>query len=139
MQSIPSPERRAAASSMGEGLPCQTLRSGRYWSRRPPTAWTAMPPFRSMTGITRKLTGVITSRPSPTILIHEWVTGGGMADTVLPPSWAAEGSAMRRAIAGDFAALEGGRARVIVTLDARLDDDPGPWTVVRIEARQYPH
>jgi predicted ATP-grasp superfamily ATP-dependent carboligase len=92
-----------------------------------------------MTGITRKLTGVITSRPGPTILVHEWVTGGGMADTVLPPSWAAEGRAMRRAIAGDFAALEGGHARVIVTLDARLDDDPGPWRVVRIGARHYPH
>jgi predicted ATP-grasp superfamily ATP-dependent carboligase len=91
-----------------------------------------------MTGITRKLTGVITSRPTPTILVHEWVTGGGMADTMPPPSWAAEGRAMRRAIAGDFAALEGGRARVIVTLDDRLDHDPGPWTVERIGARHDP-
>ena len=39
---------------------------------------------------------------------------------------------MRRAIAADFAALAGGLARVIVTLDARLPDDPGPWTIERI-------
>ena len=38
-----------------------------------------MPPFRSITGMTWKLTGVITSRSQPTILVHEWVTGGGMA------------------------------------------------------------
>ncbi|MHB1556762.1 MAG: ATP-grasp domain-containing protein [Isosphaeraceae bacterium] len=73
-----------------------------------------------------------TSRNVPTILVHEWVTGGGAADATLPPSWVAEGQAMRRAIAGEFAALDGGRSRVIVTLDARLDDDPGPWEVHRI-------
>lgn len=39
---------------------------------------------------------------------------------------------MRRAIAGEFAALDGGRSRVVITLDARLDEDPGPWSVVRI-------
>lgn len=82
--------------------------------------------------MTRKLTGVNTSRNVPTILVHEWVTGGGAADETLPPSWIAEGEAMRRAIAGEFAALDGGRSRVIVTLDARLDDDPGPWEVHRI-------
>jgi tyramine---L-glutamate ligase len=98
-----------------------------------------MPPFRSMTGMTRKLTGVITSPIDPTILVHEWVTGGGMAAGPTPePSWAAEGHAMRRAIARDFAALYGGEARVIVTLDARLDDDPGPWTIARIGTGQHP-
>jgi predicted ATP-grasp superfamily ATP-dependent carboligase len=45
---------------------------------------------------------------------------------------------MRRAIAHDFAALQGGRARVVVTLDARLDDDPGPWTIARVGAREHP-
>ena len=35
---------------------------------------------------------------------------------------------MRRAIAREFAAFDEGRARVVVTLDARLADDPGPWT-----------
>jgi tyramine---L-glutamate ligase len=99
-----------------------------------------MPPFRSMTGMTRNLTGVITSPLEPTILVHEWVTGGGMAaETTIQPSWSAEGHAMRRAIARDFAALNGGKARVIMTLDARFADDPGPWTVARIGPGQHPH
>ena len=41
---------------------------------------------------------------------------------------------MRRALAADFAAAAGGTARVVVTLDARLPDDSGPWTVERIDA-----
>jgi tyramine---L-glutamate ligase len=65
------------------------------------------------------------------VLIHEWVTGGGMAGSPLESSWAAEGRAMRRALAADFAASSG-VARVIVTLDHRLPDDPGPWNVVRV-------
>lgn len=65
-----------------------------------------------------------------TVLIHEWVTGGGLADEPLPASWAAEGGAMRRAIAADFASLPG--VRVVVTLDPRLPPEPGPWTAVRI-------
>ena len=64
-----------------------------------------------------------------TILVHEWVTGGGLVGSPLPASWAAEGRAMRRAIAADFARLPGRPARVIVTSDARLADDPGPWTI----------
>jgi tyramine---L-glutamate ligase len=67
-----------------------------------------------------------------TILVHEWVTGGGLAGSPLPASWAAEGAAMRRAIAADFAGLPGGSVRVIVTLDASLPDDPGPWNLERI-------
>lgn len=86
----------------------------------------------------RKLTGVTTSRSSLTILVHEWVTGGGMAGSDLPASWAAEGDAMRRAIAGDFAALDGGRAHVVVTLDARLAEDRGPWDVERITTDDDP-
>jgi tyramine---L-glutamate ligase len=82
---------------------------------------------------------VITSRPNPTILVHEWVTGGGMAGESVPLSWAAEGRAMRRAVAGEFAALHGGQARVIVTLDVRLEDDPGPWTVERVRGGDHPH
>ena len=53
-----------------------------------------------------------------TVLIHEFVTGGGLIGRDLPPSWAREGSAMRRAVAADFAALPG--VRVLATLDARL-------------------
>jgi predicted ATP-grasp superfamily ATP-dependent carboligase len=45
---------------------------------------------------------------------------------------------MRRAVARDFAALDGGRARVVVTLDDRLEDDPGPWMVERIRAGDDP-
>jgi predicted ATP-grasp superfamily ATP-dependent carboligase len=37
---------------------------------------------------------------------------------------------MRRAIAGDFAALPG--VSVVVTLDERFPEEPGPWSVVRI-------
>lgn len=65
---------------------------------------------------------------SKTVLVHEWVTGGGLAGAALPASWAAEGSAMRRAIAADFAGVPG--VRVVMTLDARLGPEPGPWTVV---------
>ncbi|QEH37344.1 carbamoyl phosphate synthase-like protein [Aquisphaera giovannonii] len=65
-----------------------------------------------------------------TVLVHEWVTGGGLAGEAMPPSLAAEGSAMRRALAREFAAAG---LRVRVTLDARfLEDDPGPWSVVRL-------
>jgi tyramine---L-glutamate ligase len=73
-----------------------------------------------------------------TILVHEWVTGGGLAGSQCPESWAAEGRAMRRAIAADFAALRGTGSRVIVTLDARWPDDPGPWTIVRIAPGESP-
>src|SRR5262245_8994121 len=72
------------------------------------------------------------SGPPMTILVHEWVTGGGLAGSPLPPSWAAEGGAMRRAIAADFASMPGSSVGVTMTLDARLADDPGPWTVERI-------
>jgi len=37
---------------------------------------------------------------------------------------------MRRAIASDFASIPG--ARVVMTLDARLPDEPGPWSLIRI-------
>jgi tyramine---L-glutamate ligase len=68
----------------------------------------------------------------PLILIHEWVTGGGLVAESPPPSWAAEGQAMRRAVAADLAAAAGPDALVIVTLDRRLGDDPGPWQIVRM-------
>jgi predicted ATP-grasp superfamily ATP-dependent carboligase len=64
------------------------------------------------------------------ILIHEFVTGGGLADSALPASWALEGSAMRRALAQDFSSLEG--VSVVMTVDARLPDEPGPWRGVRV-------
>ncbi len=64
------------------------------------------------------------------MLIYEYVTGGGLAGLDLPESWAVEGRAMRRALAEDFAVVPG--VRVVMALDARLPDEPGPWTVVRI-------
>ncbi|MEW4567963.1 ATP-grasp domain-containing protein [Tautonia sp. JC769] len=69
---------------------------------------------------------------SRTVLIHEFVTGGGLADEDLPPSLAREGRAMRRALAGDFAAASG--VRVVMTIDPREPDAeaPGPWKIVRI-------
>lgn len=54
-----------------------------------------------------------------------------------PASWAAEGQAMRRAVAGDFAEIDEPATRVVVTLDSRLDDDPGPWTIAPIEAGNH--
>jgi tyramine---L-glutamate ligase len=44
---------------------------------------------------------------------------------------------MRRSIAADFAALPGNSVRVIVTLDARLPDDPGPWQTEAIAPSEY--
>ncbi len=55
------------------------------------------------------------------ILLHEWVTGGGMAGLELPRSWAAEGRAMRRAIAADFRSVAG--IETITTLDERFIRD----------------
>jgi predicted ATP-grasp superfamily ATP-dependent carboligase len=71
------------------------------------------------------------------VLVHEWVTGGGLAGRPLPGSWAAEGTAMRRAIAGDFARMLGEPVQVTATLDARLPPDPGPWTIAPVAAGQH--
>jgi tyramine---L-glutamate ligase len=73
--------------------------------------------------------GTMALESARTILVHEWVTGGGLSGSELPASWAAEGLAMRRAIAADFACLPGGPVRVMVTFDSRLPEDRGPWTI----------
>lgn len=52
------------------------------------------------------------------ILVHEFITGGGLVNAPLPRSLAAEGLLMHRAAAADFARLRG--HRTLVTLDARL-------------------
>src|SRR5262249_8654959 len=88
--------------------------------------------------ITRKADSDMGSSEVPRILIHEWVTGGGLAGEPCPESWAAEGRAMRRAIAADFAALPGASSRVVVTLDARWAGDPGPWVVVPLVPGSFP-
>jgi predicted ATP-grasp superfamily ATP-dependent carboligase len=69
-------------------------------------------------------------RKERVILVHEYVTGGGLAGQELPASWAAEGHAMRRAAAEDFAAVRG--VKVVMTLDARFPDEPGPWEIARV-------
>ena len=66
----------------------------------------------------------------PTVFLHEFVTGGGLAGTPLPTRLTSEGGAMRRALAGDFAAVPG--VRVVMTLDEQLPDEPGPWETVRV-------
>jgi predicted ATP-grasp superfamily ATP-dependent carboligase len=58
-----------------------------------------------------------------TVFLFEFVTGGGLAGSDLPPSWAAEGHAMRRALAEDFAAVAG--VEVVQTLDRRFEPEPG--------------
>lgn len=64
------------------------------------------------------------------ILIHEYVTGGGVSGRAVPESWFVEGAAMRRAVATDFAALA--KLEVMMTLDERIADEPGSWTTVRV-------
>ncbi len=70
------------------------------------------------------------------VLVHEWVTGGGLAGSPSPASWAAEGRAMRRSIAADFASLP--HVRVVITLDESQPDEPGPWSVVRVGPGEEP-
>lgn len=70
----------------------------------------------------------------PSVLIFEAVTGGGFPDVDLPASWAAEGSAIRRALVAEFAALP--EARVVEVVDARFAGDrPAPAGVSRIIAQ----
>src|SRR3954465_3410025 len=97
-----------------------------------------MPSLTSRTGITRKVLCDMGSSLPPPIPIHEWGTGGGLAGEPCPESWAAEGRAMRRAIAADFAALPGASARIVVTLDPRWADEPGPLAVVPIVPGRLP-
>ena len=74
--------------------------------------------------------------PRGTVLIHEYVTGGGLAGSELPASWAAEGAAMRRALAADFGGLP--EVRVLMTLDERFPIEAGPWTTVRVGPGREP-
>ena len=64
------------------------------------------------------------------MLVHEFVTGGGQAAQDLTPSWAAEGSAMRLAVARELTAIT--NVHVIMTLDQRIEPEAGPWSIVRV-------
>ncbi len=66
------------------------------------------------------------------VLIHEWVTGGGLAGKKLSTSLAAEGGAMRKALIREFALVEG--VQVVSTLDERLDEDSGIAETFRVRA-----
>ena len=88
--------------------------------------------------MTRKPSSGMSSSVPLTILVHEWVTGGGLAGQEVPPSWASEGRAIRRALALDFARLPSPGARVFVTIDARWPDDPAPWSILQINADDPP-
>ncbi len=70
------------------------------------------------------------------MLVHEFVTGGGLAGQTIPPSWRSEGQAMRRALAEDFASLDG--VDVVMTLDLSLPDEPASWRVVRVGPGEEP-
>lgn len=63
------------------------------------------------------------------ILVHEWVTGGGLAGLPLPKVWARDGRAMRQAVVDDFLALG---AEAVVTLDPRCASETGPWEAVPV-------
>ena len=77
------------------------------------------------------------SAPSKVVFLHEAVTGGVLAGRPLPASWAAEGRAIRAALAAEFAAVPG--IRVVATLDDRLADPPGaPWRTLAVEAGEAP-
>lgn len=52
------------------------------------------------------------------ILVHEFVTGGGLAGREVPVSLAREGGAMLEALVADLAAIRG--HEVVVTMDARF-------------------
>src|SRR5262245_3558293 len=57
------------------------------------------------------------------ILVHEWITGGGLSGRPLPQDLAREGRAMRRAVVDDFLAVGG--IEVVETLDPRFADEAG--------------
>jgi predicted ATP-grasp superfamily ATP-dependent carboligase len=52
------------------------------------------------------------------ILVHEFVSGGGLAGQPVPPSLAREGRAMRDALVNDLAALR--HHRIVTTVDPRF-------------------
>lgn len=71
-----------------------------------------------------------------TVLVHEYVTGGGFGQEAWSADLLREARAMRRALAEDLAALEG--VRVVLTHDERLTDEPGPWQLIGVKpGREY--
>ena len=58
------------------------------------------------------------------ILVHEFVSGGGLAGQRIPPSLGREGAAMRGALVADLAALR--QHRIVTTADPRFPLRPRP-------------
>lgn len=78
-----------------------------------------------------------TRPPSPVVLVHEAVTGGGCPDRALPQPLATEALTILQAILADFHAW--GRVRVVTTRDRRLPEAALPADqVVEIDPADYP-
>jgi len=60
--------------------------------------------------------------PPRTILVHEYVTGGGYAALPQVPSLGAEGEIMLRSVLADFRSVDA--ARIVTTRDSRLRSSP---------------
>ncbi len=69
-------------------------------------------------------------------MIYESVSGGGLAGSELPASWEIEGSAMRRVLAREFAAVPG--VSVVMTLDSRLPLESSRATTLRVSSPDEP-
>jgi predicted ATP-grasp superfamily ATP-dependent carboligase len=69
-------------------------------------------------------------RTTHSVLVYEYVTGGGLAPGSRTAELAAKGHAMRRALVHDLAAVPGVEVRML--LDAPYADEPGPWTTIRV-------
>jgi predicted ATP-grasp superfamily ATP-dependent carboligase len=67
------------------------------------------------------------------ILVHEFVSGGGLAGRAVPPSLAREGAAMRDALVEDLAAL--GTHDIVTTADPRFPLRRAPRGVEVVSAR----
>ena len=71
------------------------------------------------------------------ILVHEYVSGGGLAGRPVPQSLAREGLAMRTALVADLAAL--GTHDIVTTADRRFPVAPTPRvSVVTLSPRERP-
>lgn len=70
------------------------------------------------------------------ILVYEYVTGGGLVKTALPPALAREGDIMLRALVEDLDEIPG--VRVLISRDARLEDIDYPCGVHLVTADAEP-
>jgi tyramine---L-glutamate ligase len=69
--------------------------------------------------------------PKRTVLVHEYLSGGGLHDCDQLSSLVTEGIAMRNAVAADFQRQAG--VCVLTTLDARLPEEHESWKTVPVK------